>query len=163
MGESLAVQALEKGHDVVGYDPGGSEAVESGGGHVVSSVEELSTALNPARVALVYVPHGAPTEDVVGRLAGEFEAGDVLWTFLTKWPLPGAADVEETVSHGQVGEQLVDDLNTFSRSPYHETCAMASAGDAAARPGIDEVDPVALELVVTPARLLPVAVATIHD
>ncbi len=75
----------------------------------------------------------------------------------------GAADVEETVSHGQVGEQLVDDLNTFSRSPYHEICAMASAGDAAARPGIDEVDPVALELRVTPARLLPVAVATIHD
>ncbi len=40
---------------------------------------------------------------------------------------------------------------------------MASTGDAAARPGIDEVDPVALELLVAPARLLPVAVATIHD
>lgn len=78
MGESLALQALEKGHDVVGFDPGGSQAVEAAGGQVVSSIEELAGTLSPPRVALVYVPHGEPTDEVLHALAGAFTSGDVM-------------------------------------------------------------------------------------
>ncbi len=78
MGLSLGIQALEKGHEVVGFDPGGSEVLRATGGTVVESIAALADALEPPRVALVYVPHGDPTEQVVTELAGTFDAGDVV-------------------------------------------------------------------------------------
>ncbi|HEV2071428.1 MAG TPA: NAD(P)-binding domain-containing protein [Acidimicrobiales bacterium] len=76
MGSSLGMQALEKGHEVVGFDPGGSEELQAARGTVVESIAALADALVPPRVALVYVPHGDPTEQVVSELAGTFDAMD---------------------------------------------------------------------------------------
>jgi 6-phosphogluconate dehydrogenase len=45
---------------------------------VVTSVADLVDALDPPRVALVYVPHGEPTEQVVTELGNAFEDGDVI-------------------------------------------------------------------------------------
>ncbi|MDP9440916.1 MAG: decarboxylating 6-phosphogluconate dehydrogenase [Actinomycetota bacterium] len=78
MGESLALQAIDHGHEVVGFDPQGSEALEAAGGRVVDSVDALAKALAPPRVALVYVPHGDPTEEVLSQLEQAFERDDVV-------------------------------------------------------------------------------------
>lgn len=45
---------------------------------VVDSLAALVDALDPPRVALVYVPHGGPTEEVVAELGERFEEGDVV-------------------------------------------------------------------------------------
>lgn len=78
MGENLALQGLERGHEVVGFDPNGSEAVTQAGGTIVTSIADLTAALAPPRIALVYVPHGEPTDDVVDELGKSFAAGDVV-------------------------------------------------------------------------------------
>jgi 6-phosphogluconate dehydrogenase len=78
MGASLALQAMEKGHEVVGLDPGGAREVEHAGATVVGSVAELAEELERPRVALTYVPHGKPTEQVISELGDVFEEGDVV-------------------------------------------------------------------------------------
>lgn len=78
MGAALALQALKKGHEVVGFDPEGSPELEQAGATVVDSIGALVDALAPPRVALVYVPHGDATEKVVSSLADRFGDGDVV-------------------------------------------------------------------------------------
>lgn len=78
MGAGLALQAMEKGHEVVGFDPNGSDELEAAGAMVVDAIGTLADELHRARVALSYVPHGAPTEQVVGELGEAFDEGDVV-------------------------------------------------------------------------------------
>lgn len=78
MGASLALQAMEKGHEVVGLDPKGSREVEEAGATVVRSTGELAEELERPRVALTYVPHGKPTEQVISELGEVFQEGDVV-------------------------------------------------------------------------------------
>lgn len=49
MGLGFAMQALEKSHEVVGYDPGGSEELQAAGGTEVESITALADALPWAR------------------------------------------------------------------------------------------------------------------
>ncbi len=78
MGASLALQAIEKGHEVVGFDAKGSDELEAAGVTVVSSIGALAQELPPPRVALSYVPHGEPTEEVISDLAEAFDEGDIV-------------------------------------------------------------------------------------
>jgi 6-phosphogluconate dehydrogenase len=78
MGANLALQAIEKGHEVVGFDTKCSDELEGAGATVVDSVAALTQQLEPPRVALSYVPHGEPTEQVISDLAEAFDDGDVV-------------------------------------------------------------------------------------
>lgn len=78
MGASLALQAMEKGHEVVGFDPKGSDELEEAGATVVQSVDTFTKQLERPRIAFSYVPHGDPTEQLIGELANAFGEGDVI-------------------------------------------------------------------------------------
>jgi 6-phosphogluconate dehydrogenase len=80
MGANLARNAIEKGHQVVGYDPNEwtrRELAEEG----VEAAETLSdmvSGLTRPRVILVYVPHGDPTEAVCRELRPLLEKDDIV-------------------------------------------------------------------------------------
>lgn len=80
MGANLARHAREKGHRVVAYDQEAAarERIAREGLELVASVEELREKLRPPRIVFIYVPHGAPTENVCRMLRPVLEAGDIV-------------------------------------------------------------------------------------
>ncbi len=80
MGGNLARHAMEQGHHVVGYsrDPEDIRALAQEGLDPAWSIEELAAKLSPPRVSFIYVPHGAPTEQVCQALRPVLSAGDVV-------------------------------------------------------------------------------------
>lgn len=80
MGGNLALQAMEKGHEVIGYDPNSkaTAALEPHGLKAALSFEDLAGRLDPPRVVFVYVPHGAPTNYVVTALGGVLQRADLV-------------------------------------------------------------------------------------
>jgi 6-phosphogluconate dehydrogenase len=80
MGANLARQAVEKGHEVVGYDPEESAraAVAKEGAEAAESLEALVARLRPPRVAFLYVPHGPITEQVCRDLLPLVGSGDLV-------------------------------------------------------------------------------------
>jgi 6-phosphogluconate dehydrogenase len=75
MGSNLGEHAKETGHEPIGYDPHAPSGLPFA---TVASLEELVKTLEPPRLIWSYVPHGAPTESVVARLAELLAAGDLL-------------------------------------------------------------------------------------
>lgn len=80
MGANIARHAREKGHDVVGFDPGedARKAVEQDGVATEASLKELADALEHPRVIFLYVPHGPITDQVCEELLGILGEGDIL-------------------------------------------------------------------------------------
>ncbi len=80
MGGNMVRRLRQGGHDVVAFDrdPKAVEAVVAAGARAASSVDAIKGMLNPPRVAWVMVPSGAPTEETIDKLAGSFDAGDVV-------------------------------------------------------------------------------------
>jgi len=77
MGEALALQAVDRGLEVVAHDPGKEPA--SGSGIVAAdSIAAVVEQLSAPRVVFVSVPQGDPTEEVVQALAEAMEPGDVI-------------------------------------------------------------------------------------
>lgn len=64
MGTALARQALEKKHEVVGYDrsPEATKALEKEGLTAAFSLDELAQKLQAPRIVLLYLPHGNLTD-----------------------------------------------------------------------------------------------------
>jgi 6-phosphogluconate dehydrogenase (decarboxylating) len=63
MGGNLARAAMDRGHRVVGYNRDGRLTAE---------------LAREGRIVLLYVPHGAPTEQVCDELGGRLARGDVI-------------------------------------------------------------------------------------
>ncbi len=81
MGRSLAVKALEAGHEPVGWDPSEEARTDTQGGggvETADTLEELVQSLDPPRFLLMYVPQGAPVEANVATLRELLSDGDVL-------------------------------------------------------------------------------------
>ncbi|MGH2556248.1 MAG: NAD(P)-binding domain-containing protein, partial [Actinomycetota bacterium] len=80
MGANLARHAVEKGHQVVGFDPAEAtrEALAGEGVDAVISLEDLVKKLDPPRVILLYVPHGDVTEQVCRHLLDIVVPGDIV-------------------------------------------------------------------------------------
>jgi 6-phosphogluconate dehydrogenase len=82
MGGNLALQATEKGHQVVGYDPVESESARktlaSEGIEAAASLRELVKKLDAPRLILLYVPHGEVTEQVCRQLLDIGASGDIV-------------------------------------------------------------------------------------
>jgi 6-phosphogluconate dehydrogenase len=80
MGANLARHAREKGHEVVGYsrsvDP--RDELAKDGIAIADSLEEVIKKLNQPRAVFIYVPHGAPTEEVCGSLRELMGPGDIV-------------------------------------------------------------------------------------
>ncbi|MGH2739730.1 MAG: phosphogluconate dehydrogenase (NAD(+)-dependent, decarboxylating) [Actinomycetota bacterium] len=80
MGGNMATRLVDAGHDVIGYARSESSRGEAGkrGLRTVSSLEELADALERPRTVWSMVPAGAPTEEVVGRLAELLDSGETI-------------------------------------------------------------------------------------
>ena len=67
IGGSLARHALELGYEVVGYAPSEQEraTLAAVGLEPAASIADLVAKLEPVRIIFAYVPHGAPTEQVL--------------------------------------------------------------------------------------------------
>jgi len=80
MGANLARHAIEKGHQVVGYNRSQDVTKEMAreGLEAAMSIEELASKLSAPRIVLIYVLHGAPTESVCQALRSVLSAGDIV-------------------------------------------------------------------------------------
>ena len=80
MGGNLARQALEKQHDVVGYnqDEEASRDLAREGLRPARSIEHLVAELETPRIILIYVPHGDPMEQVCRTLRDLLSEGDIV-------------------------------------------------------------------------------------
>ncbi len=79
MGGNLALQAVEKGFRVVGFDPGAfSQELRAAGVVAASSLQELSRALRPPRKVFFYIPSGTAVDDLIDSLVATLEKGDIL-------------------------------------------------------------------------------------
>jgi 6-phosphogluconate dehydrogenase len=79
MGGGLALQALEKGLEVAGFDVQGAPAELRRAGLVaVDRLTGFARALAPPRVILLYVPAGPIVDDVIEQLVASLDPGDVI-------------------------------------------------------------------------------------
>ena len=80
MGANLARAAIDHGHEVVGYDrdPELRQELAADGVEPAVTLDALVDALAPPRIVLLYVPHGAATEQVCDALRDLLSPGDVL-------------------------------------------------------------------------------------
>lgn len=80
IGGSLSLQAIKKGHHVVGYSKPEEEleALKSKGLDPVDSVQSLVMKLDSPRVVFLYIPHGKPVTDVSEELKQYLQKGDIL-------------------------------------------------------------------------------------
>jgi 6-phosphogluconate dehydrogenase len=80
MGLSLGELAVERGHEVVAWDPDDSarEQAEKAGMRPVKNLEDVPGELSLPRVILMWVPHGKPVDQNLEKLLPSLEAGDVV-------------------------------------------------------------------------------------
>src|SRR5262245_27208101 len=79
MGGGLALQALEKGMRVVGFDSRGAPADMVKAGLIgIRKLNEFRQNLSAPRAILVYVPAGPAVDQVLADVAAQLSAGDVL-------------------------------------------------------------------------------------
>ncbi len=80
MGANLARHAVEKGHEVVGYDPNQETTKKLAGEGIqpAASIAELASKLGKPRIVFLYVPHGEATESVCRALRPALSAGDIV-------------------------------------------------------------------------------------
>jgi 6-phosphogluconate dehydrogenase len=76
MGGNLALAAMERGYEVVGFDARSSAHLD--GLEPAASLDDLVKRLSPPRIVLLYVPHGEPTERVCDELGRLLAAEDIL-------------------------------------------------------------------------------------
>jgi 6-phosphogluconate dehydrogenase len=80
IGGALGRQALEKGHQVVGYarSPESTRFLAAEGLEPAWSLDEVITKLPSPRILLIYVPHGEPTDQEIADIKSRLDKGDVL-------------------------------------------------------------------------------------
>ncbi len=78
MGANLSRDAIDKGHEVVGYDVHPDPSLLHDGLAVVDSLAALVSSLPFPRVIFLYVPHGEPTEAACENLRPLLASGDIL-------------------------------------------------------------------------------------
>ena len=80
MGLSLGELAVERGHEVVAWDPDESarEQAEKAGLQAVEELADLPGELPAPRVVLMWVPHGGPVDDNLEKLLPSLDPGDVV-------------------------------------------------------------------------------------
>jgi len=80
MGGNLSRHAMEKGHQIVGYnqDERATAELSREGLHAASSIADLVARLPAPRIIFLYVPHGAATEAVCQELLPLLDELDIV-------------------------------------------------------------------------------------
>ena len=79
MGGNLALQARDKNIRIVGVDPAGlRDELKQAGVVGVATAADLAAQLAPPRAVLLYVPAGPLVDTLIGDLARQLAAGDVI-------------------------------------------------------------------------------------
>jgi 6-phosphogluconate dehydrogenase len=80
MGLSLGQLAVERGHEVVAWDPDESarQAADRAGMRSVEKLPDVAGELTSPRVILLWVPHGEPVDQNLEQLEPALERGDVV-------------------------------------------------------------------------------------
>ena len=80
IGGNLSLQAIEKGHQVVGYSLSQKEldSFSQKGMVTVPTVNDLVNKLKPPRIIFIYIPHGDPMDSVTLELMENLESGDIV-------------------------------------------------------------------------------------
>jgi 6-phosphogluconate dehydrogenase len=80
IGGNLSLQAMEKGHQVVGYSKSEEElnALAEKGLDPARSIQSLVEKLKSPRIVLLYVPSGDPTDEVCKELKQYLNSGDIV-------------------------------------------------------------------------------------
>ncbi|SJZ40462.1 phosphogluconate dehydrogenase (NAD(+)-dependent, decarboxylating) [Selenihalanaerobacter shriftii] len=80
MGKNLALNLIDNGHQVVGYDRNSDtvKGAEKEGVKGAYSLEELVNKLSPRRVIWMMIPAGAPVDDTLERLSSILDKDDII-------------------------------------------------------------------------------------
>ena len=80
IGGNLSLQAIEKGHQVVGHSLSQKEldSFSQKGVVTVPTVSDLVHKLKPPRIVFIYVPHGNTMDSVILKLIENLESGDIV-------------------------------------------------------------------------------------
>jgi 6-phosphogluconate dehydrogenase len=80
IGGNLSLQAIEKGHQVVGYSLSQKEldSFSQKGMVTVPTVNDLVNKLKPPRIIFIYIPHDDPMDSVTLELMENLESGDIV-------------------------------------------------------------------------------------
>ena len=79
IGESLSLQAMEKGFRVVGFDiDGASTELKAAGLEAADSLAALAAMLSPPRIVFLYVPAGPTVDKVLDDLAEVLDPEDIV-------------------------------------------------------------------------------------
>ncbi|NCD69064.1 phosphogluconate dehydrogenase (NAD(+)-dependent, decarboxylating) [Mucilaginibacter agri] len=78
MGLNLALQAAEKGYQIIGYDKYLPAQPETENLTLVNSLQELINKLDRPRKVFIYIPAGAAIDVVIGELTPLLEEGDII-------------------------------------------------------------------------------------
>jgi 6-phosphogluconate dehydrogenase len=78
MGGNLALQALEKGYKVVGYDLHQNEELQKQGMEQGASLEKMLEKLSSPKMIFIYVPAGAVIDRIIEQLSTLISSGDIV-------------------------------------------------------------------------------------
>ena len=78
MGGNLALQALEKGYKVVGYDLHQQEDLQKQGLEQGASLEKMLEKLSSPKMIFIYVPAGAVIDRIIEQLSTLILSGDIV-------------------------------------------------------------------------------------
>ncbi len=78
MGSNIALQALEKGFEVVGFDLKKKEALEKKGAVLTTDIKQLKQLLEAPRIVFLWVPAGPIVDKVLEQLTTVLEKGDIV-------------------------------------------------------------------------------------
>lgn len=78
MGGNMALQAYDKGYNVIGHDPTFNKELESKGVHQEASLESFVLKLSKPKIIFIYIPSGRAVDKLLDQLAGLVSKGDIL-------------------------------------------------------------------------------------
>ncbi|WP_256014249.1 phosphogluconate dehydrogenase (NAD(+)-dependent, decarboxylating) [Desertivirga xinjiangensis] len=78
MGGNLALQAMDKGYQMVGYDLHQNPELQEAGLTQAASVEEMLESLSSPKIVFIYVPAGAVIDRIIEQLASLLSEGDII-------------------------------------------------------------------------------------
>ena len=78
MGGNMALQAIDKGYKVYGYDLHPNPELQKQGLEQNGSVEEMISKLPEPKIIFIYVPAGAAIDRIIEQLAALLKKGDII-------------------------------------------------------------------------------------
>ena len=129
MGGSLALQALDKGYAVAGFDHSDKKDLAKHGVQLVGSTRELVEEVTVPRIILVYVPAGPAVDDVLSELCDFMNKGDVVVDGGNSY---WGDSIRRTARMHARGFYLIDcGTSGGMEGARHGTCFMAGGEDEA--------------------------------